>query len=494
MSSDQNIEDLRKELQEAIGVELPPPKQTSYHFHHRTDLGNALRFAEQHKDAVRYCHALKSWFIWDGNRWRRDESQEILRLTQKTVQSIYSEAPLCDSEDDRKAIVKHAMRTESHNSLMAMLKLAQHQKGIPIQAETLDPPVDRLVVSNGVLDLNSLSLLEPDPSFFLTKGLSIPYDPTATCPVWERFISEIMGGDAELIQFLQKSLGYTLLPSSLEQCLFFLYGLGRNGKSTFVNAIFDIFGQCATKIPVNALMSSKYDSAQTEIARLPGIRLVVASESDTGHRFSENVLKDMTGGDVLTGRELYGKTFTFVPQFTLWLYGNHKPAIRGTDEGIWRRIKMIPFMQQFTGDRCDPGLASKLRAEYPGILSWIARGLTMYRKDGLKVPETVSAATNDYRGEMDALGMFLEDCCVVGDAYKCTVADMYRTYKSWAEHNGEYLLSHRRFGIELASRDFRRLKGTGGVRMWGGVGLTPSDFGFGGGGDEDSSSYRKWGL
>ena len=434
-----------------------------------TDLGNAKRFVAQAKEEMRWCPEEKEWYSWSGGRWRKDSGEvAAYRIAQSVVESIPDEAEGTD-QDMWARIMRHASRSQSAKGLANMIALARRQPEIVIDASKMDVASRYLGMADGAIDLKKwpcevVSVQDP----YISMSLGVSYDLDAQCPIWDQFVLDICDGEAALARYLQRAVGYTLSGECSEQCLFFLYGSGRNGKSTFLLTLMELLGEYATKIPTEVLMSAGAKRAMQEMARLRGSRMVVASESDLGMRFSENTLKDVTGGDEITARHLYGKTFCYRPNFVLWMYGNHQPSVRGTDDGIWRRIRLIPFIRQF--DTPDTSMLSRLRSEMPGILMWALRGLEMWRNEGLGSVEAIDHAVSSYREDMDGIGMYLAECCLVRDGISQSSLDLYASYRDWAITAGEPSISRRQFGLRLRERGFRKRK-EGGVIIWHGVSL-----------------------
>ena len=325
---------------------------------------------------------------------------------------------------------------------------------------------------NGTLDLQTGRLLKHDRADLLTKRIEVKYDSNAECPRWLAFLNRIMDGDQELILFLQRAVGYTLTGGVAEQCLFFMLGTGRNGKSTFIETLLALLGDYGQKAPTEMLMfKGNGGGIPNDLARLPGARLVVAAEVEQGRRLAESTVKDLTGGDTITARFLRQEFFDFTPTHKVWMYGNHKPVIKGTDEGIWRRIHLIPFAVQIPVSEQDPNLKAKLAEELPGILAWAVRGCLDWQKHGLSVPESVKEATADYRAEMDVVSAFIEECCTTGQNHYAKWKELYAAYTDWCNVNGERAESGKRFGNTLTERGYKADNGTGNVAIRWGLGL-----------------------
>jgi len=353
-----------------------------------------------------------------------------------------------------------------------MIHMASSEPGIPVGVDEIDADPWLLVVENGTLDLRTGTLREGRREDMITKMAPVKFDPEAKCPTWERFLMRIMGNNMALIDFLQKAVGYSLTGDTREQCLMLLYGDGFNGKSTFINAISALLGEYAAGTPTESLMAKQGDSGiNNDIARLKGARFVSAIETEDGKRFSESLIKQLTGGDRVVARFLHKEFFEFMPVFKLWLAVNHKPGIRGTDYAIWRRIRMVPFTVQIPETEREGDLGDRLKDELSGILNWALDGLALWLETGLKPPEEVKIATQEYRSEMDTLGKFLEECCILSDKFEVSTKSLYEAYKAWCEASGEYKITKKMLGIRLSERGIRSYSGGKNIQMKQGVDL-----------------------
>ena len=423
-----------------------------------TDLGNAHRFAQDHRADVRYCWPWGRWLVWNGRYWCRDETGKVHRLAEATVRGMYQEAAL-SSEERRAVLASWAVKSESHERRIKMLASAQAIEGIPIQPEDMDRDVWLLNVLNGTIDLRIGTLRPHAREDYITRCLDVDYDPKAVCPVWERFVYEAFGGNAETIAFVQRAIGYSLTGRIIEHVLIVLYGLGSNGKTTLIDALHYLLGPSYAKhTPTDLLLARRGEHHPTELATLHGARLVTAAETGEGRRLAESLVKQLTGGDPVTARRMREDFWQYRPEFKLWLATNHKPQIRGTDHAIWRRIRLIPFDVTFhapeTGKtpQQDPTLSARLRAELPGILAWAVRGCLAWHCQGLKTPQAIRDATEGYRAEMDVFAAFVEDCCVFDKRAETGARELYRAYTRWCEGSGEHAESQTSFGTRLRER------------------------------------------
>lgn len=429
-----------------------------------TELGNGKRFAEQYSDRVRWVGEFQAWLIWDGQRWCPDKSEEIMRLAKDTAMGLYKAVGGVSDSKDADAIAKHAAKSQSLRMLKAMIELARSEKGIPISQEQLDADPMLLGLRNGMLELRSGVVREASRDDSITKQANVTFDAMAVCPMWDAFLLRIAGGDRALVDFMQRAVGYTLTGLDKEQCLFFLFGTGRNGKSTFLRILSDLLGDYAAQCSTDTLMMKTRDGGATnDIARLRGARLVCAVEAEEGKRLAESLVKQLTGGDTITARFLFKEFIEFKPQFKIFLAANHKPIIRNDDFAIWRRIHLVPFLVTIPDNDIDKDLHIKLTGELPGILNWAIAGCLQWQKEGLNPPAAVTDATEAYRGEMNVFGAWLEDCCNVGKGFDSFARELYASYKQWSEDSGSYPLGSVKFALKLQERGFAKVRVTRGV-------------------------------
>lgn len=457
-------------LQEQRRAEAPVEPDAEYHL---TDLGNAKRLVALHGDNLRYCHPVGRWYVWDGRRWSEDATAAVERLAKETVQAMYAEAARIDDDEARKALVKHALRSEGKDRLAAMIWLARSEPGIPVLPEELDRDPYLLNVANGTLDLRTGELRPHRREDLITRLIDVEYDPEAQCPLWLAFLNRITDGNQELISYLQRAVGYCLTGDVSEQVLFIAYGTGANGKTVFLRTLLNLLGPYGKPTDPELLLARYGEAHPTGIADLMGARLAVVLETEEGRRLNETLTKWLTGGDRLKARKMRQDFFEFEPTHKIWIATNHKPTIRGTDYAIWRRIRLIPFNVTIPEDERDPHLVDKLRAELPGILAWAVRGCLAWQREGLGLPEDVKKATQAYREEMDLLADFLAECCATGPDKKVPAKQLYEAYRNWCEKNGEQPVSQKAFGMRLTERGFLREKK--GIYWWYGIGLLNLD-------------------
>ena len=445
---------------------LLPKRYTS------NDAGRAEQFVDNHARDIRYVPAWDRWLIWCGHYWRPDADGAITRLAVSHSHQLIRAAAEISDHGVRAAAVKDALRMGDAQRIGRMLEIARCDARVVARHDQLDADPFLLGVQNGVVELRTGIFREGRREDLITKRAGTDYVEAAQCPRWLNFLGEVLAGDPLLISYVQCLVGYTLTGDVSAQCFPFLYGSGKNGKSVFTEVLQRVLGDYGQRAPASLLTASSNGREPThEIARLHGARLVIGSETEEGSRLAESRVKDLTGGDTLTGRFLYAEPFDFRPCLKLWLFGNHKPAIRGTDDGIWRRVRLIPFIVQIPEDRRDPQLPKKLAEELPGILQWALQGTQDWLRDGLSAPNVVTEASAEYREEEDTLGDFITEKIVrVRDA-RTAFADMFAGYREWAERNGLRLqLPSRMLSKRLKERGFNLIKAHGG-NFWEGVQL-----------------------
>jgi putative DNA primase/helicase len=437
-----------------------------------TDSGNAEALAHLYDGGMLFDHTAQRWLLWDGNRWAQDRDGEPQRLAKRAARQRLGAAAQAGGDDKCKALVKWAVASENRTRLDSALKLASTELPLAATGEKFDADPYLLGCANGVLDLRTGTLGPGRPELYISLSCNVEYDPAAAAPRWEQFLQEIFCGDAALIKFARRAIGYTLTGAIREQCLFLCHGTGANGKSVFLAVLHGLLGEYSTNTDFATFLDAYGQSgsaATPDLVALKGARLVTASEVKEDRRLNEARIKSLTGGDPVTGRPLYGRPMTFTPEFKLWLAVNHRPRVSETGMAIWRRIHLIPFNARFGPGQADPDLGVKLRSELPGILAWAVAGCMGWQAEGLTPPDAVRLATQGYRNEQDVLGAFLDACCVVGDGKEVSAASLYKSYRGWCEASGEKPLSSIALGQRLGEQFVRTHTRTGAA--YHGVGL-----------------------
>jgi putative DNA primase/helicase len=454
------------------------------------DIYYAEWFIKLYGDRWRYCAVWKSWLHWIGTHWERDTQGHIMEDARATLRHVGHMA----IDTDNAALIKHYSRSMNHQPLQRMLQQASTLPGVSITPSVLDQYPWLLNCRNGTLDLKTGTLLAHEKTHYLTRCLTLDYEPDAQAPTWNTFLWRIMGGTVEadseddtaatldtrtandaratrLITFLQRALGYACSGDTSEECLFLFHGSGRNGKSKLLTTMQHLLGPYAKTADMQSFLHRDRETVRNDLADLNATRFVCASEVNEGSRFAEGLIKQLTGGDAIKARFLFQEYFEFTPEFKLFLAFNHKPTIRGTDDAIWARIRLVPFTVTIPPDEQDKHLSDKLLTELPGILAWCVQGCLAWQQDGLSEPPEVTEATQEYRHESDYLQRFIDEHCLVGDAYRAEASALYAAYKRWAEANGEYVQTQTRFGRDLEQKKFHKKPGHANKQFREGLGL-----------------------
>ncbi|MBT2449447.1 bifunctional DNA primase/polymerase [Streptomyces sp. ISL-43] len=408
----------------------------------RTDDGNALRLIDEHEQEIRYVPQRGRWLRWDGHRWAWDEAGTVREM----ARAIARDLPNGEGE------AKHRMRSLSTAGIAAMVTMAQTDPRVVVHAGQLDAHRMLLNTPAGAVDLTTGELSAPDPDEMHTRSTKIAPDAAVPTPKWDRFLDQTFGDDAELKGYVQRMAGYAASGSVRWHILPFLHGPGGNGKGVFLNVLRAVLGDYAATAP-NAFLMAGAQRHETEIARLHGLRLVIASEVNQEAKFDEAKVKELTGGDGLTARFMRQDHFTFEPTHKLFLMGNHQPRVSAGGKSFWRRLRLMPFTR--TPEEVIEDLDLLLISEEaPGILAWIVAGAVAVFRDGLQDPASVTAATAQYAAEEDALARFLDEACHVGGGVQVrTLTDVFRTaYEKWCRGEGEDPLPSRQLGRELKDR------------------------------------------
>lgn len=431
------------------------------------DTGLACRMADMFGRVLRYCFPEKRFYYFDGRRWTEDNIGAVCLMADEVVEAVRADADAYvdafggerDADELRSEYAKFVKKCRSNMTKQAFLReLRAH---LPVLPAELDAHPELLNTPSGVVNLKTGELQPHDPALLLTRVTRAEYSPSAECPRWKQFLEDVFAGDRELIRFIQKAVGYSLTASVREQVVFFAVGDGSNGKSTFFETLAGAMGDYASNAqPDTILARTKGSGISSDIARLKGARLVTVPEPAEGARLDEGLVKQLTGGDRITARRLYADEMEFAPEFKLWLGTNHKPVIRGTDFGIWRRICIIPFAVKIPPERADRGLRWKLEREAAGILRWAVDGALLWNAEGLApYPACVQESLKEYRNEMDVVNAFLSEC--TAPSGEIASSDLYRAYAAWAREGNEYVMSATKFGRECAKRFEKARKNRG---------------------------------
>ncbi|MEY8689605.1 MAG: phage/plasmid primase, P4 family [Leptothrix sp. (in: b-proteobacteria)] len=407
--------------------------------HPLTESGNAQRIADEWRGRLHYSLEQKKWLVWDEGRWVMVDEGHVKGIAAKLPDKIYAE--LSRHHPDAEYFASWARKSQSAKTIASAVSLLSDMRDVRIHVKQLnaDPMICGLDDGRKILDLRSGLVRASVPADFITKSLCVTDLGDATKAVrWLRFMDEVTCGDIELMRWLHRFLGYCLTGTNTEQFFVFAFGHGANGKSVLTEVMLALMGDYATSIQPATLCDEKRSGSgpSPDLARLNGIRLAVAAEAEEGSRFAESLMKSLVSGDTIPVRELHCAPFEMKPVLKLILTGNHKPYISGTDRGIWRRVRLVPFEASFEG-RADPDLTTKLRLESPHILAWLVQGCQDWEKISLReTPKKISESTEEYRAETDVIGNWLGERCDISPEAVTPSADLYSDFKEWCMRNG----------------------------------------------------------
>jgi putative DNA primase/helicase len=437
--------------------------KTDFH----TDLGNARRFVDRYGKNIRFIPEWNKWIVWNVSRWEIDDDGAAMRLAKETVEAMYSEALGLANEQDRTALRTRALKSQAEARLKAMVSLAESEAAVVLAANKLDADPWVLGVQNGVVELKTSKFRPSRREDLITKHANVIFDPNARCPNWLKFLYTVTGGDRDLQSYIQRVVGYALTGSVREEVMFVLYGTGNNGKSTFRETVHSFFGDYALAADAGLLIERKTPGGATpELARLKGRRLVSINETSENDHLNEARVKFITSQDKITARNLYQQFFDFDPSHKAFLTTNHKPIIRGTDIGIWRRIHLLPFTVAIPPKKVEKDFRERrLMPELSGILNWALAGLAVYRKQGLHPPKAVLASTESYRQDMDVVGQWIDERCDRDPNVSIPTSYAYSDYSQWATDEVGWELKKLTFRRNISDRGFPAEKGTHGQRM-----------------------------
>ncbi|MDO8864045.1 phage/plasmid primase, P4 family [Haliea sp. E1-2-M8] len=393
-------------------------------------------------DDARYVHSVGRWYLFDGTRWVRDDKlghmtaiREYLRAVSDGLQRWAEEH--ADTDAQRKQAAAAIRTLKQAPTIHAVETVARSNADLVASMDLFDADPLLLGTPGGTVDLRTGELVTARRDHWLTKQTAVtPAPPGAAAPLWGQFLNRVFNGDQELIEFLQRAAGYALTGHTREHKLFFFYGTGRNGKSVFLNTLFDLMADYSKRAAAQTFLDSHGERHPTDLAGLHGARLVAGSELPPGKIWNESVIKDLTGGDVITARFMRQDFFDYQPQFTLFIAGNHQPSFRGIDEAIRARVVLVPFSVTIPADERDPELPQKLQDEWPAILRWMVDGAVDWQRQGLAVPDSVKAASLEYLDAEDTLGEFLADNLIHAPGSRVSIAAMYERFTDWQRANG----------------------------------------------------------
>jgi putative DNA primase/helicase len=421
-----------------------------------SDLGNAERLQALYGDGIRYCLE-RDWFVWNGSIWEQDPGPLVPALAAETARRTLRTAADLADEEQRNNLAKHALKFESVQRVHAAASLAQGFPDLQVKAVDLDSDPWILNTPSGLVDLRTGELRPHDPTRLCTKITGAPYEPGTDCPRWEEFLLEVFQQDVDLVLFMQRAFGYALTGDTSEQVLFFLWGAGANGKTVLLEALRFVLGTYARTAPMALWLSDRNEHANAatpDLAALKGARFVTSIESNAERRLNEGLVKGVAGGDRVAARELFGRPFEFDFEGKVFCASNHRPVIKGADEGIWRRFLLVPFTRTFAPEERDKHLLEKLKGEASGILRWGVDGCLTLQRRGLQPPKQVRIASTEYREEQDPLGVWITERCTQDPSTASPTGDLYRDFSEWAEQSNEEAMTAEAFGKALGNRGF----------------------------------------
>lgn len=421
-----------------------------------TDDGNALRFVDSFGEQVRFVHEHNAFYIWDGSRWAKDTRENVIALAREVPKQIDLAATKIIDDDTRKTVEKWANASRNVQRIKAIPTLARADDRIKVSADSLDADPWLFNVSNGTINLRTGGISDHDKNDLLTLHSPITFNPRATAPLWDSYLLRVFDNDRDVIDFVQRSVGYSLTALTVEQAFFILHGPQGTGKTTFIETLREIFGEYAMNAdPSTFMQKQRSGRANPEIARLQGARFVSSSETEENERLAAGIVKRLSGNTRITASHLYAPDFEFEPVLKLWIDTNHKPRIAAHDDAVWARLVLIPFEVVLRHTALDiKGYKDLLKAELPGILRWAVEGCLKWQADGLTRPDKIKNAANEYRTESDALQQFIDDACIVGAHEVSGATDLYRSYNEWCETANERPFNMRRFKQAMTERGF----------------------------------------
>lgn len=423
-----------------------------------THLKMATFVCELYKERIHWVVEWHSWVKLNADSiWEKVDECEIKRLIIECLEQLraYQKSKYTQGGAVSLEELKEIERAGSAGFINGTESVLKNLENIAISCSVFDAaPLIAGMKEGDLYNLENNTYRRIEPTDYLTKHIFANFDNDSECPLWEKSINEWCNGDQQLVEFLQTFCGYSLSGLTTFQGFLFLTGDGKNGKSVFVKVISTLIGKYATGIQSETLMQQKKSSgaASGDIARLAGVRFATAQEIAEGSFFDENLLKQLTGGDLVIARHLYQSDFEFTPCLKLIISGNHRPIVKGTDNGFWRRMHLIPFNATITNP--DSQLTEKLLGEINGILNWCLIGWKRYQSEGIKVPDIIKNESKAYRDDMDLLAQWKNECVIEKVGSKVTAITLYQSYKDWAAINGYQPLTRNSFG-----RNAKRLLG-----------------------------------
>jgi putative DNA primase/helicase len=433
-----------------------------------TQLGYANRLVVVYGERLRYVRAWKQWLVWDGKRWAHDETGQAERWAKMTARRMTDFVLASDDPDVRRDCYPIAEKGETNAVVTSVLNLASTNERIAITHGDLDADPFLLNCPNGVLDLRTGDLRPHSPNDLLTKMTLAAYDPEAPGPGFRAFLERVQP-DEGMRAFLARLLGHALEGRITEHILPIFWGTGKNGKSTLTTAVVEALGDYADTADRDLLAARSFDAHPTGVADLFGLRLARIDEPDHGRRLAEGTVKQLTGGDRVKARRMREDFWSFDPTHTFLMLTNHRPVITGTDEGIWRRVRLVPWPIVIPEAERDRTLGDRLRLEADAVLAWLVAGYRDWAAHGLGEPDAVTQATANYRDGSDPLGRFLADKCMTHGEIKSS--DLFAAWQKWCASEGEESGTNKALSEELENKGFDKKRAATGI-FWKGLNLS----------------------
>lgn len=475
-------EEISKKMYYIKSVHPELPYQENSTGYSWDEAGMADLFSECYQNDTRYCAEAKSWFTYDSGRWQKDVGS--LLVAAKIKEFIRLMALYCGEiadDEKRKQYMSFVAKMGDRRFRDRLMKDAADS--MRIEAEQFDTHPYLINCKNGTYDLESMEFREHRWQDFLTMQTNFEYSvQDIRCERWEKFIQEVTQNDYEKADYLQRALGYSILGTSKEECMFILHGkTTRNGKSTMLDAIQHLLGDYSTVAPVELICRSdrakNAEAANPVLAKLKGKRMVTMSESDTAGKLDEATIKQYTGGEDITARELYQSAITYKPQFTMWLSCNDLPAVKDKSLFASDRVRVIEFNRHFTDAEQDKGLKDYFESPeaMKGIFTWLIAGYFKYRRFGLRMNDNMKAVVKQYERDNDLVLQFLEEKCEQKDDAITKAKTLFDTYKIWCKSNGYYVCSMKKFNAEVTAHPewYAEKAMSGGVTVYRGLSLKP---------------------
>ena len=439
----------------------------------RTELGYARRLIHVYGARLRYVPPWRRWLVWDGTRWAHDNTGQVARWMKAIARRITSDAMAIRDKDERRAAMNAARRGESSAGVSGALALASTEASIAVLPEILDADPFLLNCRNGTLDLRTMRLRPHDPADMLTKIAGAAYEPDAAGPEFTKFL-ETVQKDQAMRDYLARLFGHALEGRVTEHILPILHGEGGNGKGTLIALLLRTLGDYADAADPELLTARTFAAHPTGTADLFGLRLAILHEGDAGRRLAEGTVKRLTGGDRIKARRMREDFWHFDPSHMFAMLTNHKPLVAGTDEGIWRRLQLVPWDVVIKAEDRDERLGDRLALEVEAALAWLVRGYQDWRKNGLGAPDRVARATTAYRDESDAVARFIAERCIKTEAARVRSSELYGNWAKWCANEGEEPGTNKALTTELQNRGFDTVHTNAGA-MWRGIGLADAE-------------------